>query len=218
MINSECGNVWGYKGSTGDVDWSYDYHRMMNAFRIHPKMAGWLYTEHHDVINEWNGYWRFDRSKKFTGLPEILPGMTDKDFHSEIYLSTDQDITFTAKAGSDVMVPLFLSVMTDRQIADNKLSLVTQLTGTDKLGRAMATEKITSTLPYRPWMQEKLSPLSVHMPDVDGVYTLALVLQDASGRVHHRNFVNFVVTDGKIPDTYKIYDIAPNSYKNRNFH
>lgn len=217
MINSECGNVWGYKGSTGDVDWSYDYHRMMNAFRIHPKMAGWLYTEHHDVINEWNGYWRFDRSKKFTGLPEILPGMTDKDFHSEIYLSTGQDITFTAKAGSDVMVPLFLSVMTDRLIADNKLALVTQLTGTDKLGRAMATEKITSTLPYRTWMQEKLSPLSVHMPDVDGVYTLALVLQDASGRVHHRNFVNFVVTDGKIPDTYKIYDIAPNSYKKSEF-
>jgi hypothetical protein len=22
MLNSECGNVWGYEGSTGDVDWS----------------------------------------------------------------------------------------------------------------------------------------------------------------------------------------------------
>ena len=58
-INSECGNVWGYEGSTGDVDWSWDYHRMLNTFRMFPKVAGWLYTEHHDVINEWNGYWRF---------------------------------------------------------------------------------------------------------------------------------------------------------------
>ena len=58
MLNSECGNVWGYEGSTGDVDWSFDYHAMLDEFRRHPKTAGWLYTEHHDVINEWNGYVR----------------------------------------------------------------------------------------------------------------------------------------------------------------
>ena len=66
-INSEFGNVWGYEGSTGDVDWSWDYHRAVNAFRRHPKVAGWLYTEHHDVINEWNGYWRFDRTREVHG-------------------------------------------------------------------------------------------------------------------------------------------------------
>ena len=46
MINSECGNVWGYEGSTGDVDWSWDYRLMMNEFRAHPKVAGWLYTDY----------------------------------------------------------------------------------------------------------------------------------------------------------------------------
>jgi len=40
MMNSECGNVWGYKGSTGDIDWSWDYHRMMDAFRRHPQICG----------------------------------------------------------------------------------------------------------------------------------------------------------------------------------
>jgi hypothetical protein len=71
-INSEFGNVWGYEGSTGDVDWSWDYHRAVNAFRRHPRVAGWLYTEHHDVINEWNGYWRFDdrrRTRAFRTSP-----------------------------------------------------------------------------------------------------------------------------------------------------
>ena len=39
LFNSECGNVWGYEGSTGDVDWSWDYHIMMNEFRMHPKIC-----------------------------------------------------------------------------------------------------------------------------------------------------------------------------------
>ena len=74
MLNSECGNVWGYEGSTGDVDWSFDYHAMIDEFRRHPKVAGWLYTEHHDVINEWNGYVRADRSAKETGFGDLVPG------------------------------------------------------------------------------------------------------------------------------------------------
>ena len=39
LLNSECGNVWGYDGSTGDCDWSWDYHVMMNEFRRHPRFA-----------------------------------------------------------------------------------------------------------------------------------------------------------------------------------
>ncbi|MEY4987185.1 MAG: hypothetical protein RL567_964, partial [Bacteroidota bacterium] len=35
MINSEFGNVWGYQGSTGDVDYTFDYHKAMNSFRNH---------------------------------------------------------------------------------------------------------------------------------------------------------------------------------------
>ncbi len=87
MLNSECGNVWGYEGSTGDVDWSFDYHAMIDEFRRHPKVAGWLYTEHHDVINEWNGYVRADRSAKETGLGDLVPGMTLRDLHAPFYVT-----------------------------------------------------------------------------------------------------------------------------------
>ena len=59
---------------------------MINAFRRHPKCCGWLYTEHHDVINEWNGYVKYDRSAKIDGLDELLPGMTVKDFQSAYYI------------------------------------------------------------------------------------------------------------------------------------
>jgi hypothetical protein len=107
--------------------------------------------------------------------------------------------------------------MTDKVIADNKLTLVTQLYGTDRLGRNMATEKINTTLPYKPWMQQKLNPLNVTMPQIDGLYTLSLVLQDATGKVYHRNFVSFAVTDGNVPDGYKIFENKPDAYKKAEF-
>ena len=44
MFNSECGDVWGYEGSAGDIDFTWDYHIMMDAFRRHPGCAGWSIT------------------------------------------------------------------------------------------------------------------------------------------------------------------------------
>jgi hypothetical protein len=73
MMNSEFGNVWGTRE-----------HRRRRLelglpscgrrFRRHPALAGWLYTEHHDVINEWNGYWRFDRSEEGDGRRRLVEG------------------------------------------------------------------------------------------------------------------------------------------------
>ena len=68
---------------------------MMNEFRRHPKICGWLYTEHHDVINEWNGYYRYDRSEKFTGLSDLAPGMTLRDLHSPFYIAAGRELCRT---------------------------------------------------------------------------------------------------------------------------
>ncbi len=211
MLNSECGNVWGYDGSTGDVDWSYDYHRMMNVFKKYPKMSGWLYTEHHDVINEWNGYWRFDRTKKYTGLDEIVPGMTDNDFHSDIYLSTGQDITHTVNAGSIVKVPLFISSMTDK-VKSGEFTLNYYLKGIDVLGNEKEISKQNLYFDYKPWIQKELQTLEVKMPETDGLYILALIVKDASGNVHHRNFVAYEVKNGKLPAKTQILEKSPNDY------
>jgi hypothetical protein len=134
LLNSECGNVWGYEGSTGDVDWSWDYHIMMNEFRRHPKVCGWLYTEHHDVINEWNGYYRFDRSEKFTGLEELAPGMTLADLHSPSMSRPAASSVATSNRAKPSDVPLFLSCLTDRA-PGRQLILRTELVGWDALGR-----------------------------------------------------------------------------------
>lgn len=201
-INSECGNVWGYKGSTGDVDYSWDYHRMMNTFRKYPKIAGWLYTEHHDVINEWNGYYRFDRSEKETGLGEIVEGMSLKDLHSAVYISTGNEISRSVKPKEEVFIPLYLSSMTDKDLG-NSLRLKVTMSGFDALGQKKTWGEITKSIPYQPWIQKELEPLALTMPDEKAVVTVSLILEDASGNIVHRNFTT-LIAEGNPPTEMKL--------------
>lgn len=212
-INSECGNVWGYDGSTGDVDWSWDYHRMMNTFRKYPKVAGWLYTEHHDVINEWNGYWRFDRTQKFTGLSELMPGMTDKDFHAAFYLSTGNDICKTVKGGEMLDVPLFLSAMSGKALKDKQLVIEYEVAFTDKTGETQPLTAGKVPIAYEPWMQKQLSPLSVKAPETAGLGIVKLVLKDADGNVLHHNFMHFVVKSATNSPNVLVFEVPAKDFK-----
>ncbi|MDG2396814.1 MAG: glycoside hydrolase family 2 TIM barrel-domain containing protein [Flavobacteriaceae bacterium] len=213
FLNSECGNVWGYTGSTGDVDWSYDYHRMINSFRKFPEVGGWLYTEHHDVINEWNGYWRFDRSEKETGLSEIMEGMTLNDFHSLLYLSTGVEICRTVNGGEKIKVPLFLSSMSgidygDEIIIEYELSHINQI----------AESKIISSnqfkIKYSPWMNKKINPIEIKMPEIAGLSKLALKVKTLNNKILHRNFMHFEVFSNKKISNTKVLSISPNNISN----
>ncbi|MCF7972330.1 MAG: glycoside hydrolase family 2 [Phycisphaerae bacterium] len=195
MFNSECGNVWGYEGSAGDGDWSWDYHIMINEFRRHPQVCGWLYTEHHDVINEWNGYWRYDRSQKFTGLSDIVTDMTIRDFHSPFYIALERELCTTVRPGQRVEVPVYASFMTDQAI-DGGLTLEASLFGWSTLGVKEIYWVGSRQVPYRPWMNEALPPLSVKMPGQSALAILAVTLKTKSGQVLHRNFTTYQVTDG----------------------
>ncbi|HYX82123.1 MAG TPA: glycoside hydrolase family 2 TIM barrel-domain containing protein, partial [Gemmatimonadales bacterium] len=205
LLNSEFGNVWGYTGSTGDVDWSWDYHRAINAFRRHPKLAGWLYTEHHDVINEWNGYWRFDRSRKETGFGDIVPGMTLRDLHAPLYVVVgDPELSRASMPGDRVDVPLYASFLSGRTYGDS-LVLRAELRGWNAAGE----EKLYGTYERRirdqPWMSIPLAPLTVTMPNDPALLVLAVRLEDDRGTILQRNFTTFKV-DGVQPDTVTLAD------------
>jgi hypothetical protein len=197
-INSEFGNVWGYEGSTGDVDYTWDYHRAIDAFRRHPKIAGWLYTEHSDVINEWNGYWRFDRSDKVTGLDELVEGMSLRDFHSPLFVAVGDQLSQEVRAGQTVQVPLYASFLTGSEAYEKGLVLKTELYGWNALGDRKSYGTSTRAVPYRPWAATALEPLTVKMPDETAVAVLAVRLEDATGAVLNRNFTTFIV-QGDLP-------------------
>ena len=198
VFNSECGNVWGYRGSTGDVDWSWDYHLMMNEFRRHPKVCGWLYTEHHDVINEWNGYYRFDRSPKITGLSELVEGMSLNDLHTPLYVALGEELCREVKPGTSVEVPLWVSFLTDRAPA-GELNLRTVLYGWDSLGRKEVYSSSRRPVRFAPWRSEAIPPLEVNLPDKRCLAVLSLYLEDGLGSVLHRNLTTFLVADGPAP-------------------
>jgi hypothetical protein len=192
-INSEFGNVWGYEGSTGDVDYTWDYHRAIDAFRRHPKIAGWLYTEHSDVINEWNGYWRFDRSNKVTGLDELVDGMSLRDFHSPLFIAVGDELSKEVKPGEQVQVPLYASFLTGSEAYGEGLVIRTELYGWNYLGQKQTYSRSTRPVPYRPWMTASLEPLAVTMPADPAVAVLAVQLEDGTGAVLNRNFTTFIV-------------------------
>ena len=197
-INSEFGNVWGYEGSTGDVDWSWDYHRAVNAFRRHPRIAGWLYTELHDVINEWNGYWRFDRSQKETGLGDLVEGMSLRDLHAPLYVVVGDSLSQSVAPGATVRVPLYASFLQSSNALGDSLTLRATLYGWNALGVKRTYSETTRRVPYRPWMTGALEPLDISMPNESAVLVLALRLEDRTGAELHRNFCTFVV-DGPAP-------------------
>jgi hypothetical protein len=206
MLNSEFGNVWGYEGSTGDVDWSWDYHRAIDAFRRHPKLSGWLYTEHHDVINEWNGYWHFDRSPKETGLGDLVEGMTLRDLHAPLYVAVGApDLSTHVQPGARVDVPLYASFLTGSTAYGDSLTLRATLTGTNALGERKTYATVVRRVPYRPWMSAPLPALPVTMPNEPAVAVLGVRLEDAAGTVLHHNFTTFVV-DGPAPATATLAD------------
>ncbi len=217
LLNSECGNVWGYEGSTGDVDWSWDYHIMMNEFRRHPKVCGWLYTEHHDVTNEWNGYYRFDRSEKFAGMDEIVPGMSLRDLHAPCYLAPGGELCREVKPGERVTVPLWASFLTDRAPSPT-LCLRVTLTGVDQLGARQFHSASTRTIDFQPWLSREIAPLELTMPERPGLAVLSLFLEDSAGGVLQRNFCVFHVTAGPSPrhETFgnlQLLRFAPDRYQ-----
>jgi len=195
MINSECGNVWGYEGSAGDCDYTFDYHEMMNAFHRHPKIAGWLYTEHHDVINEWNGYVKFDRTAKIDGLDELVPDMKINDFHSDYYIVPEAKICNVVPAGSTQTVKLSSSFTTCKD--PGELTLETELVGWNTLGELNSFGTESDKVAFKPFCLAPVAEKKVVLPAENGVYVYRYVLKNDKNEALSRNFSMFIVKDGK---------------------
>ena len=177
MMNSECGNVWGYIGSTGDCDFTWDYHLMIDAFRRHMRCSGWLYTEHHDVTNEWNGYVRFDRSPKFTGIGALFPGMSLSSLHAEAYIALDKEMCRTSKPNEIRTIPVWISLTTSA-LAGKRLTLSYELRYTDDKGihKTKSGRMIEGNSRAYPWQNGKFTDIGVKMPDINSVGTINFTL------------------------------------------
>ncbi len=209
MFNSECGAVWGYSGSTGDIDITWEYHIMMNEFRKRPKIAGFLFTEFHDVINEWNGYYRFDRSKKIFGLDELVPGMKINDFHKDLYVIPGNSFYNEYEGGSVAEIPVGISAVTN-SIPDN-LKINYSVYGWNSLGEKFDHQKGTVNATAEPFSFTELSPVDILLPENTAVMIFATELVDGNGKVIQQNFVPFKV-NGEVPSEPLVITQAPDKF------
>ena len=210
MINSECGDVWGYHGSAGDCDFTWDYHIMIDAFRRNPKCAGWLYTEHHDVINEWNGYVHYDRSPKIDGMDELVPGMTVADFQSKYYIQPLKYLYTENKPGETLDLQFHGSFMTEAD--PGELTLETELVGYDALGEFKTFAASSLPVAFKPFFSGVVGSQKLGIPGQDGIYWLRMVLKNAKGEALHHNFTTFRVKGGKEAGNTRAVTFAPSSY------
>lgn len=172
-MNSECGNVWGITGNAGESDISWQYKYMMNEFRLHDKLCGFVFTEFHDVINEFNGYYKIDNGDKDFGYD--LYGMTLKDLHSQDYLGCDFAPMTTVVPGDAVEIPLFGSSFSDKYHG-KLLTIDWQLTCLDPVDGDYVIDGGENYIVWAGYGTFPAGSVSLTIPEHDGIALLSFAL------------------------------------------
>ena len=191
-LNSECGNVWGYKESAGDSDLSWQYKYMLNEFRRHSRNNGFIFTELHDVINEFNGYYRIDNSTKDLGYDGYIPGMTVNDLHADDYLGFDFPPLLAVKPGELVEIPLFGSSFSDKYHGRN-LTVEWRLRSDSPLHGVEICAEGKELVFWKGYGTFDLPRLSLTMPERNSLAVLELFLKAPDQQIIMRNFLVFDV-------------------------
>jgi hypothetical protein len=92
-----------------------------------------------------------------------------------------------------------------------QLKLVYSLTTTNSIGEQRKVSEYTRTVAYEPYTQKELEPLSVTLPNEEGLAQLNLQLLDAKGNVLHRNFMHFEMTSGDKLPKIEVVSVKPAS-------
>lgn len=191
LMNSECGMVWGVDDSAGDSDLAWQYHYMLNEYRLHEKICGFIFTEFHDVVNEFNGYYRIDDTDKDFGYQDFCRGMSLRDLHTPDFVAVDCAPTRTVQAGEEVSTPLVLSSFCDAH--HGKLCHLTWELWYDSLDGRVVADSGKQALPLFGYGTTALGELKTRMPNENAVAVLSLYLTDEEGTVISRNFTTFDV-------------------------
>lgn len=179
-MNSECGNVWGITNNAGESDISWQYRYMMNEFRLHDKLCGFVFTEFHDVVNEFNGYYKIDNTDKDFGYSEY--GTSLRDLHSQDYLGADFAPMTSVKPGERVSLPMFGSSFTD--IRHGKvLDVVWQLRLNDPIDGDYIADEGAYSIVWRGWGCFPAGAISIDIPEHDGTAVLGWSLYDGDERI-----------------------------------
>ena len=202
LMNSECGMVWGVDGSAGDSDIAWQYHYMLNEFRLHDIINGFIFTEFHDVVNEFNGYYRIDDTDKDFGYQYYAEGMSVKDMHAKVFCALDCPPCRTVKANQRVDIPFGISNFSGE---DGVYDIAWRLWHDTPFGRVIDSEGNTMADAENAKTTMGVMPLKVTMPDEDCAAVLSVYVM-CGDEVVSRNFTTFDVVKEKSGYDYEDYE------------
>lgn len=175
---------------------------LTNDLRLHPAVAGYIYTQYSDVEWEHNGLMRYDRTPRDFGYapPGLFPGFADtatpRTVNGDDYLALDRVPISRADPGDAIAVPVWFSHFARATPAGVHATLQWRVAGYDGSGVWWAgpTTSIPVTLDRAQLAQ--IATLHVTAPRTAFAGDLAvwLSVQDVHGpRILARNAVALVV-------------------------
>ena len=206
LMNSECGMVWGVQDSAGDSDLAWQYHYMLNEYRLHENICGFVFTEFHDVINEFNGYYRIDNQKKNFGYDALGMGMQLKELHAADFIAYDAPPCRTIGSGEEAETPIYYSNLGGAP-AGSKLTVEWFLHGVHGYYEQGSREFVSNGDGLM-----DLGKVTVTMPELADTAALTFRLV-CGGKVLSRNFCTFDVRGPRACAAY----VRPCNYAEKNF-
>ena len=190
LMNSECGMVWGVNGSAGESDIAWQYHYMLNEYRLHDAVCGFVFTEFHDVVNEFNGYYRLDNRPKDFGYQAFCEGMTIADLHAADFIAYDAPPCRTVGPGERVSTRLVHSNFDGA--THGKAMTLRWRVWFEGIDWKVEQDSGVMTFACAGYGARELGMIETMMPQESAVAVLCMQLE-CEGRVLSRNFMTFDV-------------------------
>lgn len=195
LINSEYGGISAGAGDK-DVSWCFKY--LTNELRLHPKICGYVYTELQDIEWEHNGFMNYDRSVKEFGYDVC-------DINTLDFIAIDYPPGTTVAPGDTVAADIYASHFSHADITSATLHWrLDALDANGSLARGVASGTPVS-IPFPPYRVEKVHRLELEIPDIcqcghPVVSSLHVWVEDATGAVVARNYINFEILKPSHPN------------------
>ncbi|MEM7033670.1 MAG: sugar-binding domain-containing protein [Chloroflexota bacterium] len=194
LMNSEYGGISARMGDQ-DISWCFKY--QTTELRRHNKICGYVYTELDDIEWEHNGFVNYDRGRKEFGYDFFVEGMSVADLNSADVVGFDVPPCQTLAPGANFTTPLFVShwgsPMTQAKVR-------WQLDFVDRFGERRQDQQGEITCQPNRFAVSDLEPLSITLPNENGLAILAVILEDDTREIRCRNYVTVEVRSDAGPN------------------
>lgn len=189
LINSEYGGIGALDGDR-DISWSFKF--LTNELRRHGSLSAYIYTEHHDVEWERNGFLNYDRTVKEFGYDPTIINAPD-------VLPINAPPIQTVAPGEFMSIEVASSHYSRHQ--PKSVQLFWRLSGINPLGHVF--HDLASgqhPIPFTQYRVVPAGPVEFYLPNEPMLCTLWVYAIDENGTTHAANYIQFFVSKGFLPE------------------